>query len=170
MAEQFVVPQFLDVESKIIGPITARQFIILLATVLAEFIIYSIFLSVLFMIVLGLPTLVLGIVFAFARVNGQPFHFIVLNMIQTLRRPGIRVWDKKLTDQEIKARITKKKELPPPEPPRKRSMERSKLSELSLVINTGGVYNPDEDEEVLLSKDRPVAVNAKQSKSASPPK
>lgn len=161
MPEQFVVPQFLDVEAKIIGPITARQFIILLAVVLVEFIIYSIFLSVVFMILLGLPVLVLGIVFAFARVNGQPFHYIALNMVQTLRRPGLRVWDKKLTDQEIKTRMVKKPEPHPPSVPKKRTMERSKLSELSLVINTGGVYSPDEEEGVLLSKEKPVAVKAK---------
>ena len=29
--QQFVIPQFIDVEDKIIGPITVRQFIIMLA-------------------------------------------------------------------------------------------------------------------------------------------
>ena len=72
MAEQFVVPQFLDVEAKIIGPITGRQFVILLATILAEFLIYSIFLNILFMLIFGIPTFALGIIFAFVKVNGQP--------------------------------------------------------------------------------------------------
>lgn len=155
MAEQFVVPQFLDVESKIIGPITGRQFVILLATILVEFIIYSIFLNVVFMIILGVPVLAVGVIFAFARVNGQPFHYIALNMLQTLRRPGLRVWDKTLTDADIKARITKPKEEVAMTAPSKRSIERSKLSELSLVINTGGVYEPDKDEKVLLDLSDP---------------
>ena len=150
MAEQFVVPQFLDVEAKIIGPITGRQFVILLVTILAEFIIYSIFLNLLFMILFGVPVLAFGIIFAFARVNGQPFHYIVLNMVQTLRRPGLRVWDKTLTDSEVKSRIKKPVEEVVVVVPQKRSLERSKLSELSLVINTGGVYQPEDDEEILL--------------------
>lgn len=142
MADQFVVPQFLDVETKIIGPITGRQFAILLGTLLAEFIIYSVFLNVLVMVALGVPTLALGIAFAFAKVNGQPFHYIVLNMIQTLRKPRVRVWDKTVTDAELK----KKKEEPDAEPVMvvKAPIERSRLSELSLVVNTGGVYKPDE--------------------------
>lgn len=151
MADQFVVPQFLDVEAKIIGPITGRQFVILMAIVLLEFIIYSIFLNILVVLLLGLPVLVIGLVFAFARVNGQPFHFIALNMLQTLRRPSIRVWDKMLTETELKAGMVQKKEPPPPPPPMKRPLEGSKLSELSLVVNTGGVYEPEGDEDVLLS-------------------
>ena len=78
MAQQFVVPQFLDVEAKIIGPITGRQFVIMLVTLGSEFIIYSIFLNIAVVIILGLPVLVMGIILAFAKVNGQPFHFIVL--------------------------------------------------------------------------------------------
>ena len=146
MPEQFVVPQFLDVESKIIGLITGRQFVILLATVLGEFIIYSVFLNIVFMLLLGVPIFVIGVVFAFAKVNGQPFHYIALNMVQTLRRPSIRVWDKILTDAEVRARIKKEEEAPPPPPPKKAQLERSRLTEVSLVVNTGGVYQPEEEE------------------------
>ena len=144
MPDQFVVPQFLDVEAKIIGPITARQFSILLATLLAEFIVYRLFLSLLPLIAIGIPVLATGIVFAFGKVNGQPFHFIVLNMIQTLRKPHIRVWDKILSDGELRDRL-KKEFIPPPPPPiRKARLEKSRLSELSLIANTGGVYESDD--------------------------
>lgn len=144
MPDQFVVPQFLDVEAKIIGPITARQFTILLATLLAEFVLYRIFLSVLPLLACGIPVLATGLVFAFGKVNGQPFHFIVLNMVQTLRKPHIRVWDKSLTDSEIRDRLKKEKETPPPPPLRKARLEKSRLSELSLIANTGGVYQSDD--------------------------
>ncbi|MDP2631146.1 MAG: PrgI family protein [Candidatus Uhrbacteria bacterium] len=143
---QFVVPQFLDVESKIIGPITGRQFAILLGVLLFEFIIYRVFLNLLAILGLGIPVLVVGIVFAFAKVNGQPFHYIALNMIQTLRRPGFRVWDKSQTDAEIKARIMKEEEPLPPAPKLKAPLERSRLSEMSLVVNTGGVYTPESEQ------------------------
>lgn len=147
MAQQFVVPQFLDVEAKIIGPITGRQFVILLSTLGVEFIIYSIFLNIAVVIILGLPVLATGLIFAFAKVNGQPFHFIVLNMVQTLRRPGLRVWDKSLTDQQLQQFVKKEQEKAPPPPPTKRALTASRLSEVSLVVNTGGVYKPEDDVE-----------------------
>ncbi len=146
MPEQFVVPQFLDVESKIIGPITGRQFVIMLATLLVEVIIYRLFLSVVPMLALGIPVLVTGGIFAFAKVNEQPFHFIMLNMIQTFKKPMVRVWDKALTEKELKAHF--KHEAPPPLPPRfvKARPHASRLSDLSLIVNTGGVYHPEDDE------------------------
>lgn len=145
MAQQFVVPQFLDVEAKIIGPITGRQFVIMLVTLGAEFIIYSIFLNIAVVIILGLPVLAMGIIFAFAKVNGQPFHFIVLNMVQTLRRPSLRVWDKSLSEAELKQYVKKEVEKPPEPPKRKAALTASRLSEVSLVVNTGGVYRPEDE-------------------------
>ena len=85
MPNQFVVPQFLDVESKIIGPVTARQFLIMLGVLVTEFIIYRVFLNVVFVLIFGVPVLGIGLAFAFMKVNGQPFHFIVLNLIQNFQ-------------------------------------------------------------------------------------
>lgn len=146
MPDQFVVPQFLDVEATIIGKITVRQFGVLMVVALLEFLIYRIFLNVLFMIGLGVPVLVIGILFSFARVNGQPFHYIVLNMVETLRRPTLRIWDKQLTDSDIKARLIKEEEPVVTILPVKEALSRSRLSEMSLVVNTGGVYKSEDVE------------------------
>ena len=145
MPEQFVVPQFLDVETKIIGPVTLRQFLIMLATVLADFLVYRIFLNIIAVIGVGIPILAIGVIFAFAKVNGRSFHFVVLSMIQTLRRPMVRVWDKALTDAQVREgfkKEEKKVELPVA---RKKRPGKSRLSELALVVNTGGVYNPEKE-------------------------
>lgn len=146
MPDQFVVPQFLDVEPKIIGPITGRQFLILLAVLLLDFLVYRIFRSPFVFIVLICVITGIGIAFAFAKVNGQAFHFIVLNMIQTLRRPMIRVWDKNLTDGELRDRMKDVKEVDVA-PPRviSKPLQGSRLSELSLIVNTGGAYDAEGD-------------------------
>lgn len=150
MADQFVVPQFLDVEPKIIGPITGRQFLIMLATLLVGFLTYRIFIrSPIIFIPLICIVVATGVSFAFAKVNGQAFHFIVLNMIQTLRKPSIRVWDKTLTDQELKDRMKKasdaeKKDDSSPDIAPK-PLQGSRLSELSLMVDTGGMYDPKGD-------------------------
>jgi len=80
--QQFVVPQFIDVENKIIGPITTRQFVIFLVGALFIGAAYKLFDFALF-ITVGI--LILGIcgIFAFGRINGRPFHYFLLNLIQT---------------------------------------------------------------------------------------
>jgi hypothetical protein len=140
---QFVVPQFIDVEDKIIGPITTRQFLIILATLLIDFVAYKlatfVFFIFLFLIITGF-----GIVLAFAKVNGQPFHLFLLNLVQTLKRPKLRVWFVPLIAAELKASAVS---APPPPPKVEASKERptaSRLSDLALLVNTGGVYKPEE--------------------------
>lgn len=140
---KYVVPQFIDVEDKIIGPITARQFVILLVAAMLVFVFYKTLDFMAFAVASLLLAGVAGVI-AFIRVNGQPFHFFLLNAIQTLRRPGLRIWDKNLNDAELKELLN---EAPPPPPAprlRKAAPGARKLSELSLVVNTGGIFNPDE--------------------------
>lgn len=143
---QFVVPQFLDVEPKIIGPVTLRQFLIMLGTLLLEFMIYRIFLNVFVVIALGVPVLAIGAAFAFARVNGQPFHYVVLSFVQTMRRPSKRVWDKTLKVADLRMFLKKAEVEIVIEKAVKKPLERSRLSELSMVVNTGGVYEGDDNQ------------------------
>lgn len=140
---QFVVPQFIDVEDKILGPVTTRQFAILMVDALLMFILYKLF-SLPLAIFLDVLLLTSGLVLAFVRVNGQPFHYFLLNVVQTWKRPHVRVWNKEMTDAEIIA--LSKVELPPPPPPKpyKEALTTSRLSELALIVNTGGVYRSEE--------------------------
>jgi hypothetical protein len=140
---QYTVPQFIDIEDKIIGPITVRQFLIMLFDGLLIALIYRLADFSLF-VILGLIFGTMGVVLAFVKINGQPFHYFLLNLLQTSLRPALRVWDKSLTFNEAKMLI----ELPPAPPekaaPVKERATASKLSELSLVVNTGGAYKPEE--------------------------
>lgn len=140
---QFVVPQFIDVEDKILGPITTRQFGIIMIDALVCFIIYKL-LALAYAALVDLVLISAGLVLAFVRINGQPFHFFLLNFVQTWRRPMVRVWNKDLSDAEIIS--LSKVEIPPPPPAKvyKEAPTTSRLSELALQVNTGGVYNPEE--------------------------
>ncbi len=144
MSEQFTVPQFIDAEDKIFGPITARQFIILLLVFLSDAVLYKLLSFVAFLLT-GIPLLMIGGVFAFAKVNGQPFHYFLLNLLQTFKKPSLRVWDKTKTDAQLREYL---KEVPPPVSIKfvhKAPLSTSRLQELTLVVNTGGVYKPDEE-------------------------
>jgi len=143
--EKFVVPQFIDVEDKIIGPITTRQFVIILGTLLIIFIAYRLLEAILF-IPIGLVVFIFGGALAFMKVNGMPFHFFLLNIIQTFRRPSLRVWDKRLSNSELKASTKKEEVKVEPVPPKKEPLTTSRLSELSLTVNTGGLYKPEDYE------------------------
>lgn len=140
---QYMVPQFIDVEDKIFGPITTRQFIIILAGGTLEFVLFKLMTFWSFAFV-GLLLLAMTGTLAFMRVNGQPFHFFLLNLVQTLRRPRLKVWDKSLTDGEVREYVREIPEKPPPPPPRKEAPTATKLQELSLIVNTGGVYRPEQ--------------------------
>lgn len=142
MPEQFVVPQFIDAEDKIIGPVTGRQFIIMLIVVLLDAMLYKL-LSFTQFLLTGIPLFALGVIMAFARVNGVAFHYFMLNLLQTLRRPRLRIWDKQKTDEQLRVWLNQKPEEVPLPEPRKASPQGSRLHELSLVVDTGGVYKPE---------------------------
>lgn len=139
---QFVVPQFIDVEDKIIGPVTVRQFIIMLVDGLVIFILYKILLFAYFAI-FGLASLAVGVVIAFARINGQPFHFFLLNFIQTNKKPRVRVWNREKSDAELRHFVQAVPVPPPPARARKEPLTESRLNEVALIVDTGGVYTAE---------------------------
>ena len=144
MPEQFVVPQFLDVESKIIGSVTMRQFAILMAAILVAVIFYKLFDFVLFLLT-AIPWMICAGVVAFVRINGQPFHYFFLNFVQTSRRPNLRVWSKERTDAELRSVVLKKPVPIAVAPYTKPPLTGTRLRDLSLVVNTGGVFVPDDE-------------------------
>lgn len=141
--QQFVVPQFIDVEDKIFGPITIRQFIIILVGGGIIFLAYRFGDLALFAIVLA----IVGgatLMFAFGKVNGQNFHYFILNITQTLRKPGLRVWQKFHTDEELN--YWRKRGIEKIEPPApKKEIQRRHIRDLALIVNTGGYYRGEEE-------------------------
>lgn len=147
MPNQFVVPQFIDVEDKIIGPINVRQFIIMIigaALIVGAYqILYKLanLATPFFFTSFGITVFV--VLFAFIRVNGRAFHHFLLNLLQALKNPRMRIWD-----NGVGERIQYRREPPPPPPvPTKQPLIQTKLAQLSLLVDTGGAYH--EDEELL---------------------
>jgi hypothetical protein len=142
MPDQFTVPQFIDAEDKIFGPVTARQFIILMVVGLIEFALFKL-LSFIQFLAFGIPLITVGGIVAFMKVNGQPFHYFLLNLLQTFKKPRLRVWSKVYSDAQLKELIKQEPSPPPPVFVRKEFAATSRLQELTLVVNTGGVYKPE---------------------------
>jgi len=141
--QQFVVPQFIDVENRIFGPITVRQFIIMLVAGLFMFIAYKLSDFTLFIVETIFIVFFFGI-FAFFKVNGQPLHYFLLNLIQTLIKPNVRLWHKIINQDELKIKINTPSKPLLVRPNRKQFISTTRLEELSLIIDTGGVYRGEE--------------------------
>lgn len=143
--QQFTVPQFIDVESKIIGPITTRQFLIFLSAATIIGISYKLFDFTLFLTI-AIIVFALASLFSFVKINGRPFHFFILNFIQTLRRPNLRVWNHLLGFIDKPEAITPiiKAEAPVE---KKELFRTSRLADLALVVDTKGRYRGDNNEE-----------------------
>ena len=137
--QQFIVPQFIDVEDKIIGPITTRQFIVMLAGFLIIAVSYKLFDFSLFVTFAVTVALITG-VFAFLKINGRPFHFFVLNLLQTLKRPKLRIWHNGYLLSDDDYEIKEIHFTPAAEVASDKHYTASRLAELSLIVDTKGAY------------------------------
>lgn len=69
---EYQVPQFIEVEDKIIGPLTLKQFIYI-AGAAGLCIVFFVYLQIIIAIFLSLPVVALAAALAFYRLNGKPF-------------------------------------------------------------------------------------------------
>ncbi len=91
---QFPVPQFTDVEDKIIGPLTVKQFGIIFAAGILIFLPYSVTKSIIVLVIaiilVGLPALGL----AFVKINGRPMYVMFTFVFKFITSPKILVFHK----------------------------------------------------------------------------
>jgi len=96
---RFQVPQYIDVEDKIFGPLTVKQFIYLAGSAGIVFILYS-FLPFFIAILLAAPVAALGGALAFYKVNNRPFIEVAEAAFRYVGKSHLYVWRKK--DRKIK--------------------------------------------------------------------
>ncbi|RMD59626.1 PrgI family protein [Candidatus Parcubacteria bacterium] len=144
--QQFTVPQFIDVEDKVLGPITVRQFVL----IMAGFVIIALgwkLLGPYGWIALSLVTTGIVILFGFVSVHGQKFHEFLISFLRTITRPALRVWNntdvqyftEEATEVHEKVEdITLRKPI---------QFSHSRLAELSLIVDTRGAYQGDSEDQ-----------------------
>lgn len=69
---EYQVPQFIDVEDKLVGPLTLKQFIYV-AGAAGLCIVFVSYLPLIIAILLSIPVVALGVALSFYKVNGKPF-------------------------------------------------------------------------------------------------
>ncbi len=96
---QFRVPQFIDIEDKIFGPFTFKQFIYLAGGAGACFVLWKL-LPHFFAIFFILPLAGFSLALTFYRINGKPFIFIVQAWIGYMLQSKLYVWKKEPRKKE----------------------------------------------------------------------
>ena len=147
---QYVVPQFIDVEGKIIGPITTRQFVLLLTGGFVTFLAFK-FLHFMSFIGVTVTAFILVVVFGFVKVQGRPFHLFLKNIINTIFTSSmLKVWIREVDANSIKnqSKKTTSSNHHPGAILNKgetKISSHTRLSELSLIVDTGGAYSQEKE-------------------------
>ena len=132
---QYYVPQFIEMESKVIGPLTLKQFLIIgspIGIIVALFFILKIKIVVIF---LGIVVIAAGIMIAFFKYQGQDLTAIITYGFSYFLSPKEYIWfkkgEEKLSITEVEKVVEKKKEIVP-----QKRKEESKLKQISWLIQT----------------------------------
>lgn len=96
---QFKVPQFIDIEDKIFGPLTFKEFVYLVGGGALCYVLYQLLPFIVAMFVI-LPVGALSLALAFYKVNGKPFIKILEASIRYLFQSKLYLWKKEYQKEE----------------------------------------------------------------------
>ncbi len=112
---RFEVPQFIDIEDKIFGPFTWKQFVYLLGGAGACFILFVTLPFVLF-VVAAAPIIALSAGLAFYQVNNRPFVVLLEAFFSYFTGARLYLWqkvEKKAAPKKVEEAAQKPTYLPP---------------------------------------------------------
>lgn len=91
---QFQVPQFVEVEDKIVGPLTLKQFLYVGAAAGVSLLLFFIIKFWLW-VILSIIIMAAGTALALVKINGQPAIKVIASAISFYWRPQTYVWQRK---------------------------------------------------------------------------
>jgi hypothetical protein len=91
---RFEVPQFIEIEDKIFGPLTWRQFLYLGGGVGLGVVLFLTY-GFLVFLVIGLPVALLAGALAFYPVNNRPFSFFLEAIVNYTKGTKLYIWRQK---------------------------------------------------------------------------
>ena len=125
----FNVPQFIDIEDKIVGPLTAKQLGWLALDGVILLFCWSFLDTSAFIVIAILVSLIFGAL-AFYRPHGQPLIMFLLSAIYFFTKPKIYMW-KRLPDQISATKASVKKTIPAIS---KKELSSQKIEEISKLL------------------------------------
>lgn len=100
---QFQVPQFIEVEDKIFGPLTLKQFLYLGGGIGIAVVLYFVIPFKFVAIILAVPFLILSLALAFYKINNKPFVFVLEAAIYYSLKNKLYIWKKVPKKPEVSA-------------------------------------------------------------------
>ena len=91
--QQYQVPQFIETESKIVGPLTLKQFIYVAVAALISFFAFFLMRTFAWLIVTALVGTV-AIALAFVKYNGRPLTTILKSVLTYAWHPKLYLWQR----------------------------------------------------------------------------
>jgi hypothetical protein len=114
---RFEVPQFIDVEDKLFGPLTFKQFIYLGGGGGLCYALYKLIPWIYVSLPLMLVVAGLAAALSFYKLNNQPFIKVGQSFISYMAKNKLYVWKKEVEKQKTRPVVTEKPvPLPTPEP------------------------------------------------------
>ncbi len=104
---KYQVPQFIEVEDKIFGPFTFKQFAYLAGGAGAAFLAYKL-LPTFIGIVAAIPFVVLGLMMAFYKVNGRPMIDVIQSAFEYFTKNRLYIWKKEEKKPQTEKEIEEK--------------------------------------------------------------
>lgn len=138
---RFQVPQFIEIEDKIFGPLTFKQFVYLVGGAGLAYLFYELFpLYIAFFLILGIVAFAAAL--AFYKVNNKPFIEIVRAAVSYFLTKKIYIWMKREKPIERKGGEKKEASVETYIP----KLSDSKLRELSWSLGVkDSIYSDTED-------------------------
>ena len=96
---RFTVPQFIEVEDKIFGPLSFRQFVYLAGAVGFGVVVYSYF-GLIFTVLFGIPFAAISVMLAFYKINNRPFIYVLQSAIFYAMNKKLYLWKQKTKKKE----------------------------------------------------------------------
>lgn len=133
---RYQVPQFIEIEDKIIGPLTVRQFVYLVGGAGMCFLFYN-FLPIYIAILLMAGAVALSLALAFKKINNKPFIDFLESAFVFYTKQNLYIWKKE--DKKPETKKVEPGETPQIYVPR---LSDSKLKELSWSLDINENLNP----------------------------
>lgn len=132
---QFKVPQNIDMEDKIVGPLTLIQFLYILGGGVIDYLLYMALGSSSFIFWLfAIPIALVALALAFLKIQDQPLLYFIKAGLIYLQNPKKRIWQRQGIQPTIIKDTVKKVVIAPPPP--KRHIEKSELEKLAQTLDT----------------------------------
>lgn len=132
---RYQVPQFIEIEDKVVGPFTIKQFIYLVGGAGLSFVLYSI-LPIYIALLLIVPVIALSLALAFYKINNKPFVDFLESAFMYYTKDNLYIWKKedKQIVENIQTQPAKQVYVP--------RLSESKLKDLSWSLGVGQNANP----------------------------